>query len=80
MANSTLAQDEPYLKQLDKTLKEINKLHQGMHDAILSLEENMLEVYGLINVSWPKVTGSFITLECLKNNRRELNRHQDDID
>ena len=79
MANSTVAQDEPYLKQLDKTLKEINKLHQGMHDAILSLEENMLEVYGLINVSWPKVTGLFIALECLKNNRRELKLSQDDI-
>lgn len=74
MANNTLAQDESYLKQLDKALKEIGDLHRQIHDALLASEENMSKASGLINVSWPKVTELFITLECLKTNRRNFDR------
>ena len=74
MAKSTLAQDEPYFKQLDTALKEIGNLHRRIHDALLATEENMLDAYGLLNVAWPKVTELFITLECLKTNRRDFDR------
>ena len=79
MANYNLAQDEPYLKHLDKALKQISKLHHEIHDVLLALEENMLKAYGLVNVSWPKVTELFTTLECLKGNRREFDRSQNYI-
>ena len=77
MLNNTLTKDEPYLKQLDQALKEVNDLHRQIHDALLKSESNLLEAYSLVNITWPKIIDLFTTLECLKANRREFDRGQD---
>ena len=80
MANYNLAQDEPYLKQLDKALKEISKLHHEIHDTLLALEEYSLKAAELLTVSWPKVTELFLTVGCLRTNRRAFDQEQRRLD
>ena len=80
MLSNTLAKDEPYLRQLDQALKEVNDLHRQIHDALLESESNLLEAYSLVNITWPKITDLFTILECLKANRREFDRGQDQSD
>ena len=76
MADVTLAQDEPYLKQLDQGLKQLNDLHHKLHDVLLDVEEKIVEASEIITTSWPEVTNLILVINCLRANRRAFNREQ----